>query len=195
MLIGGEIIRTMGPEADVRDRKKLDRLLLSIADGNREALGELYGCARGAVYGLALSILKNSQDAQDITQDTFVKIWESAGYYRSMGSPMAWILTIARNLSRMRLRVYSHMAEFAQEQWDAIPAGSSAVTVEDRVVLQTVLAALEDQERQVVLLHAASGLKFREIAALMEQPVNTILSRYHRAIKKMSAQLKGDVPL
>lgn len=195
MLIGGAIIQTMEQVTEVRDRRELDRLLLSIAAGNKEALGELYCCARGAVYGLSLSILKNAQDAQDITQDTFVKIWENVGYYKPVGSPMAWILTIARNLSRMRLRKFSRIGEFTQEEWDAIPADSSTVTVEDRVVLQTALAVLEDQERQVVLLHAASGLKFREIAALLEQPVNTVLSKYHRAIKKMSAQLKGDVPL
>ena len=83
---------------------ELEALLESIAKGDQEALAALYDHARGAVYGLALSYLKNGHDADDIAQDTFVRVWEKAPLYRSQGSPMAWILTIAKNLSLMRLR-------------------------------------------------------------------------------------------
>lgn len=188
MLIGA-VIQTM--EQEIPDRQALDRLLISTAHGEQEALAELYNRTRGAVYGMSLSILKNAHDAQDVTQDTFVRIWESAEQYKSSGSPMAWILTVARNLALMRLRQSSRIGELTEEEWDAIPADAPAVTAEDRDILQTALAALKDAERQVVLLHAASGLKFREIAALLEMPVSTVLSKYHRAIQKMHAHLKG----
>ena len=184
------VIETM--EQISPDRGELDRLLAAVAAGDQEALGELYGRTRGAVYGTALGVLRNAHDAQDVTQDTFVKIWESAGQYRSKGSPMAWILTVARNLALMKLRQSTRIGELTEEEWDAIPAPAPDVTVEDRAVLQTALAALDDQERQVVLLHAASGLKHREIAALLELPIATVLSKYHRAIKKMRALLEGD---
>ena len=188
MLIG-VVIQTM--EQKKLDRQELDSLLRSIAVGDQEALGKLYHGTQGAVYGLALSILKNAQDAQDVTQDTFVQIWENARRYQPKGSPMAWILTIARNLSRMRLRQSFRIGELTEEEWDAIPADSPAVTTEDRAVLQAALAALGDRERQVVLLHAASGLKYREIAALLELPIATVLSKYHRAMKKMKDQMEG----
>lgn len=188
-MLTGAVIQTM--EQEIPDRQALDRLLISIAHGEQEALGELYSRTRGAVYGMSLSILKNAHDAQDVTQDTFVRIWESAEQYKSSGSPMAWILTVARNLALMRLRQSSRIGELTEEEWDAIPANAPAVTAEDRDILQTALAALKDTERQVVLLHAASGLKFREIAALLEMPVSTVLSKYHRAIQKMHAHLKG----
>lgn len=174
------------------DRVQLDRFLAGVADGDREALGELYHRARGAVYGLALSILKNAQDAQDVTQDTFVRIWQTAGAYRSQGSPMAWILTIARNLARMQLRQRARQGELTEEEWDAIHAPAPDVTVEDKAILQDALATLGDQERQIVLLHAASGLKHREIAALLELSLSTVLSKYHRAIKKLRTQMEGD---
>ena len=54
------------------------------------------------------------------------------------------------------------------------------------------VAALGAEERQIILLHAVTGLKHREIAALMELPLATVLSKYHRGLKKMRAQLEGD---
>ncbi len=169
--------------------------LAGIAGGDRQALAELYAAARGAVYAAALGILKNAHDAQDVTQDAFVRIWENAGRYEPTGSPMAWMLSVTRNLALMRLRQSSRTAELSEGEWDAIPIAAPAVTPEDRIVLQTALAALSDTERQIVLLHAASGLKHREIAALLDIPLPTVLSKYHRAMKKMRARMEGDEAL
>lgn len=169
----------------------LEKLLARVAQGDTQALAELYAAARQAVYAMALACLHNADEAQDVTQDTFVRIWEAAGGYRARGVPMAWVLTICRNLARMRLRRSGRAEELSEEQWNAIPS-SSVPALEDRLVLQTALGALEDAERQVVLLHVSSGLKHREIAELLGLPVSTILSRYNRAMKKMRAQLEGD---
>lgn len=174
------------PREDLRD------LLARTAHGDHEAFERLYAAARGAVYAMALSVLKNAEDAADVTQETFVKVWTSAGQYRPSGSPMAWLLTIARNLARMKLRRDSRRADLTEQEWDAIPARAETVPAEDRAVLQTALSGLEDAERQIVLLHAASGLKHREIAQLLEMPLATVLSKYHRALKKMKAKLEGD---
>lgn len=179
-------------EEEAPDRKELDRLLQKTATGDQEAFGQLYQRTRGAVYAMVLSMLRNAHDAQDLTQDVYVRIWDAAGQYRSRGTPMAWILTIARNLARMHLRQLARTGELTEAEWDAIPAEAPDVTVEDRVLLQTALAALGEGERQVVLLHAASGLRHREIAELLELPLATVLSRYHRALKKLKALTKGD---
>ena len=68
--------------APVEDRHELQRLLFRVADGEREALAELYRRTRTAVYGLALSYLKNAHDAQDLTQDVYVQVWDCAEQYR-----------------------------------------------------------------------------------------------------------------
>jgi len=177
------------------DRKELEPLLIAVAAGEQEALAALYDRTRAAVYALALSILKNTHDAQDVTQDAFVRVWDSAPQYRPQGSPMAWILTITRNLARMKLRRNARLIDLNDEQWEAIPADAPSVTPEDRHLLQTALAALTDEERQVVMLHAVTGLKHREIAALLEMPLATVLSKYHRALKKLRTLVKGDDPL
>jgi len=73
-------------------------------DNGTGALEALYERTKAAVYGLALSILRNPQDAEDVMQDTYIRIIRSAGRYRSQGKPMAFILTITRNLALDRIR-------------------------------------------------------------------------------------------
>lgn len=170
----------------------LEPLLLRVAAGDREAFSALYRQARGPVYALVLSLLKNADDAQDVTQDAFVRIWDEAGRYSPRGTPMAWMLTVARNLALMRLRERGRFQELDDGAWNAIPARDSGLTAEDRDLLQNALGALGDQERQVVLLHAVSGLKHREIAQLLRKPLSTVLSQYQRALKKLKVILEGE---
>ena len=172
--------------------RELDQLLLRVGQGDREAFAQLYGLTRGAVYALALSLLRDAHEAQDLSQDVFVRVWESAPSYRPQGSPMAWLLTVARNLARSRLRQSGRLTGLDEEEWDALPADAPAVAPEDRVVLQDALARLGAEERQIVLLHAVTGLKHREIAQLLELPLSTVLSKYHRGLKKMKALMKGE---
>ena len=178
--------------APAEDRHKLQQLLIHIADGEREALAELYQRTRAAVYGLALSYLKNAHDAQDLTQDVYVQVWDCAEQYRLTGSPMGWLLAVCRNLCLMRLRREERHAALSEEEWDAIPARECGLDADERALLQGALASLADEERRVVLLHAVTGLKHRELAALLELPLPTILSKYHRALKKMRSFLEGD---
>lgn len=179
-------------EEEKERRRELDRLLLRVGQGDREAFAGLYSRTRGAVYALTLSLLGDAHEAQDIAQDVYVRVWESSPAYRSQGSPMAWLLTITRNLARSRLRQSGRQTTLDEEEWNAIPAGTPEVTPEERTVLQEALARLGAEERQIVLLHAVTGLKHREIALLLEQPLSTVLSKYHRGLKKLKALMKGE---
>lgn len=174
------------------DRAELEELLLDLAAGDREALAQIYRRTRAAVYAMAVSFLKDPQEAQDVSQDVFVRIWESAPKYRPQGSPMAWIMTIARNLSLMKLRERGRLVQLDEEEWNAIPAEAPSVTTEDRALLQAALSRLSDEERRIILLHAVSGLKHREIAQVLELPLSTVLSKYHRGIKKVRNEMKGE---
>jgi RNA polymerase sigma factor (sigma-70 family) len=93
----------------------------------------------------------------------------------------------------MRLRREErHAALSEEEEWDAIPAQECGLNADERTLLQGALASLADEERRIVLLHAVTGMKHREIAALLELPLPTVLSKYHRALKKMRIFLEGD---
>ena len=178
--------------APAEERRELQRLLIRVAGGDRDALAALYQRTRSAVYGLALSYLKNAQDAQDLTQDVYVQVWDRAEQYRLIGSPIGWLLAVCRNLCLMRLRREERHAALSEEEWDAIPARECGLDADERALLQGALASLADEERRIVLLHAVTGLKHREIAALLELPLPTVLSKYHRALKKMRSFLEGD---
>ena len=178
--------------APVEERHDLQQSLLRVAGGDRDALAELYQRTRSAVYGLALSYLKNAQDAQDLTQDVYVQVWDCAEQYRPTGSPMGWLLAVCRNLYLMRLRREERHAALSEEEWGAIPAQECGLDADERALLQGALARLADEERRIVLLHAITGMKHREIAALLELPLPTVLSKYHRALKKMRSFLEGD---
>lgn len=186
------MLTLLGVQTTEEKDRELDRLLLRVGQGDREAFARLYSLTRGAVYALALSLLRDAYEAQDAAQDAFVKVWESAPAYRSQGAPMAWLLTITRNLARSRLRQSGREIDLDEEAWNAIPAACPDVTPEDRAVLQEALARLGAEERQIVLLYAVAGLKHREIAQLLELSLSTVLSKYHRGLKKLKALMKGE---
>ena len=153
------LLAALQSEYGVPDPQQLEELMAGLAAGDRDSLAQLYHRTRAAVYGLALSILGSGHDAEDVTQDTYVTAWEKCHLYRPQGTPMAWLLTITRNLARMKLRDRGRTQDLGEEQWHAIPAQSPSVTPEDRAVLEAALSILSDQERQIVVLHAAAGLK------------------------------------
>ena len=97
--------------------QELRRLLSGVAAGSQDDLAELYRRTRTAVYGLALSYLRNAHDAQDLTQDVFVHIWDTAGQYRPTGSPVGWILAVCRNLCLMHLRRESRQVTMEDQEW------------------------------------------------------------------------------
>lgn len=185
-------IRMTIEPAPAEERQELQQQLLRIARGEREALAELYQHTRLAVYGLALSYLKNVQDAQDLTQDVYVQVWNCAEQYCPSGSPIGWLLTVCRNLCLMHLRREKKNAALSEEEWNAIPVQECGLDADERALLQHALAVIGEEERRIVMLHAVTGMKHREIAALLEMPLATVLSKYHRALKKMRIFLEGD---
>lgn len=168
----------------------LEDCIARIAGGDKDALAELYSRTRPAIYGFALSIVKNAHDAEDILQDAYLQVWNAAPGYRAQGKPMAWLLTITRNLAISRLREHGKTEPLVQEDWQDRIADNPAVTHEDRLMLQAMLSALGDQERQIVTLHALTGLRHREIASLLGLPLPTVLSKYSRALKKLQLAWK-----
>ena len=142
------LLETMAEERRTATAPELlEPLMARLAGGDQEALAELYHRTRTSVYGLALSYLKNQHDAEDVTQDAFVRAWENAHQYRPQGTPLAWLLTIARNLALMKLRERGRTQDMALEDWERLAAENPMVTVEDRQVLDAALTALADDER------------------------------------------------
>lgn len=175
------------------DNDILEGYIAQIADNDTSALAELYSKTSDSVYGFALSLLKNTYDAEDVLHDCYLNIFSAAANYRPDGKPMAWILTITRNLCLMKIREYKRTNAEVPEDWEKYIEEKESITPEDKIVIHACMQCLSDSERQIVVLHAVSGFKHREIAEILTVPLPTVLSKYRRALKKLKDQImKGE---
>ncbi len=173
--------------------EQIDDCLLKIAQKDKTALERLYKLTKTSVYAFAFSILKNSDDASDVLQDVYIKIFSSSDKYKTSGKPMAWILTITKNFCLLKLRERKKYDASPMEEVENYLIDNKELTSDDKMVLHTCLKALSDTERQIVILHAVTGLKHREIAKLLDMGLSTVLSKYNRSLKKLKLMLKeGD---
>ena len=170
----------------------LDRLLAGIANGDSQSLAALYHSTSAAIYAFALSVLKNAQDAEDVLHDCYLNIHSAASGYRPLGKPMAWILTITRNLCLLKLRERGKRADIPVEDWESYLESRDTVTPEDRLILRACMNHLSDEERQIVVLHAVAGFKHREIADLTGLSLTGVLSKYSRALKKLTQYMEQE---
>lgn len=171
------------------DSQMLDAWLAAVARGDRQAFARLYERMKAAVYGLALSIVRERTDAEDVMQNTFLRVWEHAGQYRPGTDARAWIFTITRNLALMLLRGRKKTTPVGEwtDEWDADGQGGDWL---DKILLETLLASLDELERQIVLLYAVEGYSHKDIAALLGRPYATVRWKYSNAMKKLSRQLE-----
>lgn len=176
------LLMSLPAQENRQDRKELERTLGALAAGRREALHDLYEQCAQAVFAYALSLLRNTHDAEDVLHACILKVWETAPGYAGRGKPMAWILTIARNLCYSKLRADKKSVPLPDGHE---PAYDEGLPAEERMLLNACMDSLKETERQIVVLHAVSGLKHREIAKMLDMPLGTVLSQYRRAIAKL----------
>ncbi len=170
----------------------IEKYLEKIANQDKDALADLYNLVKASVYGFAFSIVKNTEDASDVLQDCFIQIYANAYRYKSEGKPMAWILTITRNLCLMKIKKQSRTSDVSIDDMLNVASNESDISTVDKLVIRQCLQGLKDEERQIVILHAITGLKHKEIAEILGLPLSTVLSKYNRAIKKLAKKLKED---
>ncbi len=153
------------------------------------------------VYRFVFRLVGNREAAEDLTQDTFVKLWKTARQYDPARSLRAWIFTIARNTVYDFLRTKRHV-----QMRDLILEGEESVDalcIDDAPLPDARFAAREVEEmvhgalqklsyaaRSVVMLHIHEGLTFDEIALVVDAPMNTVKSQYRRALLSLKRELE-----
>lgn len=169
-----------------------------IALGDMASLEALYEQHKIKVFRLALSMLGDIHLAEDVTQETFLRIQEHASTYCRDVSEAAWITTIARNLSydylRRRGREISHSLE--QEPGSKSPlvnaleqhAAERSDSISDLYYLNLV-ATLAPEEREIVNLRILADLSWKEIGRIMELKADACRKRYKRALEKLKDKL------
>jgi RNA polymerase sigma-70 factor (ECF subfamily) len=174
-----------------READSLSMLLRSAAEGDQAALRALYQQTAPKLFGIILRILRNRSIAEEVLQETFVRVWQNADRFTpEAGQPLAWLATIARNKAIDRLRA----EKFARQE---VPEGSVmpqlAFESPDPVLrdsLRACLDELDEEARECVVLAYCHGLSREELAERFGRPVGTIKTLIHRSMKLLRACLE-----
>ncbi len=190
---GGERLPTGAPAESARRGVDCKALLERLAGGDQSALAALYDATSRLVYGLALRILGDPADAEEVTLDVYTQAWRQVGRYdASRGDALTWLLTLTRSraIDRLRSRAGSRKreqaldtaAELATSEPD--PESRSAFAERARRV-RSALAVLSPEQRQVIELAYFEGLTHVEIAERIRQPLGTAKSRIRLGMAKL----------
>lgn len=183
----------------INNDSELERLICAGAAGDHEALEIFCEKTRDSILrGICILLdrflperkKRNMLDAEDITQDTYVRVCAAADTYHAQGAPMKWLQAIARNCLFMWFRKFPGGKEVLLEELDAIPCGDPTDAVVDKVAVEQSLRALTDREREVFLRKNAEERTFQELAEMFETPWSTVWYINDRARKKLRAQLE-----
>ena len=175
-----------------------ESLLAGFASQDPEASVAFVRRFQGRVYGLALTILRDTQAAEDVAQETFLKAWRSAGAFDPRrGRVSTWLMTITRNAAVDQLRV-RRSEPMDPETVLAIEApeddsSDPAVRADEQVRVQRALGTLPIEQRRALLLSAFLGHTAREISEQESIPLGTVKTRIRTAMLKLRSALEvGD---
>lgn len=147
-----------------------------------------------AAYNLARWLLRHEHDAEDAVQDAFLRAHQAFNRFRGTDA-RPWLLTIVRNVcySRLRERRRDGAPEVFDDETHAAtvdPAEANAIAWRETKggLLRQALEQLPAEFREVIVLHELEGLAYREIAAVAEIPIGTVMSRLARARQKLQTE-------
>ena len=181
------------------ENMKLEDLFLFAKKGDGRAFEHIVLQTERAVYNLALSIVKKKEDAEDVTQETYLRLWRVASELKLEGSLKLYILKAARNLSLDLIRKNSRMDEIdtvildsdgefeidiADDSPDSRPDASYLRKVEKETVLQSI-EELPSAAREMIVLRDIEGLSYAEIGAMLGIAEGTLKSKLFRARERL----------
>jgi RNA polymerase sigma-70 factor, ECF subfamily len=204
-LHGGESWRldrmsSPAPSPEPADRARQDedaRLLRLVAAGDRDAFAQLYDRFSKPLFSIALRVLSDAREAEDIVHDVFVSLWEKSGGFESnRGSAFAWCVTMTRNRAIDRVRARKRRGELLSEsvpsdlgyEVNEVGTGDSADELwgkEKAAAVRAALANLPAEQRAALQLAYYSGLTQQEIAEKLHEPLGTVKARIRRGLLKL----------
>lgn len=198
MVVGATLRQTSDDPTDRPDPS--DEHLLGALAADPSALGALYDRYAGLVYGLALSALRNPQEAEDLTQEVFLTLLkQSSRYDAARGTLGAFLATMTRTRAIDRLRARTRSGRLLREVHRDAPPPPSVPMPHDRVSLKEcsvrvreAMAALPQNERTVLEMAYYRGLSQAEIAEELDAPLGTVKSWSRRGLLTLKKQL-GDL--
>ncbi len=169
-------------------------LLSSISDGDENAFKELHAAFSGALYGVVLRTVQREELAQEVLQDTFLKIWRNASSYDpAKGRPFTWMVNIARHaaIDALRSAEVKHSSSIRSLD-DHVYAHTGEVTApsSDGADVRSLLTGLKIEHRELLDLAYYKGYSQQEISTRTGLPLGTVKSRTRTALLELRTLLK-----
>jgi RNA polymerase sigma factor (sigma-70 family) len=165
-----------------------EALLAGLGSGNPEAAAAFIRRFQGRVYGLAVTMLRDPDLAEDVAQETFVRVWRHAATYDARrGRVPTWVLAIARNLAIDRARLRSATPvdpEVIASELELAPE-DPPVDIAERERVRQAVGALPDDQRRALVLAMYAGRTAREISELDGVALGTVKTRIRAAMLKL----------
>ena len=163
----------------------LQALLCGVRKGSESAFSELYDLLAKPIYVIAFRITQSRELAEDLTQDTFLKLYLSPPD-ETVRNPRAWIFRMTHNLAldACRKQQPEELPEELPDPQDAV--GQTLL----RAALEDAMHTLSQEEREVLSLHLNADLTFQEIAKISDRSLPSVYRCYKRALKRLRAALE-----
>lgn len=167
-----------------------------VLKGNPQAFAYIIDKYKNPLYATILRMVKNPQDAQDLVQEAFLKVYRQLDKYQETGTFSSWLYRVAVNhcMDEFRKkRIRTTPAEFAEDQ--AVDRNHPEIVYlkkEKQRQLERLIGTLPEDERLIVLLRYANDCSYEEIGRMVNVPVSTVRNKLHRAKKKMRDTVKRE---
>lgn len=169
-----------------------EQMMRRILQRDEQAFADLYGQYGSLVYSLAVRVCQNAESAQEVTQDTFLKVWrQSDRWDPAKGKLVVWLLTITRYTAIDYLRREARQPQNSFKTLDDISetVGKNARVDEaawqDRRIMLTLLSRLPPEQQQVIELAFYQGMSHSQISEYLRLPLGTVKTRLRLGIQKI----------
>lgn len=156
-----------------------------IQKGDKEGLKQIYQAYVGLIYAVVYDMTGQREDAQDITSDFFIRLWERADKYRFGGKHRAWLITIARNMTIDFLRKNKRELPVEELPEPKEQREDVAFQIVGHMSFQEAMEQLKPGEREVMDLKILGDFTFQEIAKVLKKPMGTVTWLYRQGLKKL----------
>jgi len=173
-----------------------DDLMQAAAESDEGAFAELMQRHRGWVRLLMMTFVRDAEQADDLTQEAFCRVYQHRNSYDAQGNFVAWLKRIAANLAKDYLRRQKQASFVPLDEWEELPdtdrrcdpmaALASGVLRED---LRAAIESLPDEQRLPVVMHYFGDMSLQDIAWAMKCPIGTVKSRLFYALRRVRGTL------
>lgn len=170
------------------DKTKIKSIFRKIKTNREKGIEELYTKYNNLVYKIAFSILKNKEDAEDVTQTVFIKIHKLDEEKLPANKEFSWLYTVTKNEAITLIRKRNNDIDL-DSIYEIEDKNNEVENIIDKEQFNKIIGKLKNQEKEIVNLKILTGLSFEEISKLVNEPISTVKWRYYKSMSTLKIAL------